>query len=534
MVDNNIDDWEVVQTEGIDDWEPVGGIEQPSRVESAIRGAAQGVSFGLSDELIGGGEALGSVLFGEDKLADLGDNYSKYRDESRAANRLAQEANPGTYLAGELAGGIAVPIPGAAALRTGSTIAKVGKGALAGAGVGALEAAGRTEESLASAEGLKDVAGGALLGGAIGGVVPAIGAAGSKLREKYLNETSVVNDITESLPTTPTQRHKELLNPQLIEKKKDAVREGIRAGVLGKAGPISMKDAVKQTQKELKNTGIQLKNAAESVDEAVADEITVATFYGEKYDWGLKFKEVNDQLMDGLIKKRDSAELSSSEFKAAKGYVKESLRVLETEIAKNPSAILKSIRKIRGGMDRKLRRQDFQPGGTKVGTKRDNVKHIADGMRRLELDYIANISVGPGKARNLLDDYKSALGRYSNLKTLEDELAKVKDVDFLNTQEVLTGILAGGIGGGIGLGGIGLAAAHKFMKYKNTPQGQIIIKSFLSSENVSPMKLKTAASNFAKRFGISTEQMSKLTTPEKRAQFVKALEQQAVSSTTEE
>jgi hypothetical protein len=411
-------------------------------------------------------------------------------------------------------------------------MAKVGKGALAGAGVGALEAAGRTEESLASAEGLKDVAGGALLGGAIGGAIPAIGAAGSKLREKYFNETSVVDDITNALPTTPTQRHKEQLNPQLIEKKKDAVREGLRAGVLDKAGPISMKDAVKQTQKELKKTGIQLGNAVESVDEAVAAEKLVADFHGQDYDWGLKFNEVKDQLMEGLIEKRNSAELSSAEFKAAKGYVGESLRVLETEITKNPSAVLKSIRKIRGGMDSKLKRQDFQPGGTKVGTKRDNVKHIADGLRKLELDYVSNLRVGTKAGESvgekLLADYQGALKKYSNLKTLEDELSKVKDVDFLSTQEVLIGTLAGGIGGGIGLGGVGIAALHKFMKYRKTPQGQIIIKSFLTSGKPAAVK------NFAKRFGISTEQMSKLTTPEKRAQFVKALEQQAVSSTTEE
>lgn len=105
----------------------------PSMTESAIRGAAQGATFGFADEIAGGLEA-----------AFTDKSYEQARDESRANFKRAKDANPKTYLAGEVGGGIGtVMIPGlgaANAVRTLGGAAKVGSLMGAASGLGHSEA----------------------------------------------------------------------------------------------------------------------------------------------------------------------------------------------------------------------------------------------------------------------------------------------------------------------------------------------------------------------------------------------------------
>lgn len=71
-------------------------------LEAFGRGALQGLTFNTSDEIYAGGRAA------------LGDDYDTALKEVRGANALAAEQNPGTTLAGEVAGGV-VPAIGTAA-----------------------------------------------------------------------------------------------------------------------------------------------------------------------------------------------------------------------------------------------------------------------------------------------------------------------------------------------------------------------------------------------------------------------------------
>ncbi len=138
--------------------------------ESALRGAAQGASLGFADELAGGGEALLDKLRGAHEA--LGELYLKHRDESRAKYKAAEEANPGTYMAGQIGGGLATAaIPG---LGAGGLVAqglKMGAlGAVAGAGA---------SEAQDARELVKDAAVSGLVGGAtgvaVGGVARGLG-----------------------------------------------------------------------------------------------------------------------------------------------------------------------------------------------------------------------------------------------------------------------------------------------------------------------------------------------------------------------
>jgi hypothetical protein len=132
-----------------------------SKVTSVLRGAAQGATLGFADEIAG---------IAESALSDK--TYRQARDESRAAYREAQAANPISYGAGQLAGGVATSfVPGAGALnlaRLGTGIgAQVARGALSGAIAGVGEAEGPEGKMMS----LEDMGAAGVRGGALGGVV---------------------------------------------------------------------------------------------------------------------------------------------------------------------------------------------------------------------------------------------------------------------------------------------------------------------------------------------------------------------------
>lgn len=153
--------------------EEIQKVEEPSKLESSLRGAAQGATLGFSDELIGALESgAGSLGLVPDKT------YEQARDEARAANKAAQEAHSGYYTGGELAGGLATAVvPGLGA----STI---GKAALTGGVLGGLSGLGSTEAQTGQ-EMISDVAKGVGLGAAVGGGLGAVGKGLSKAAEAY-------------------------------------------------------------------------------------------------------------------------------------------------------------------------------------------------------------------------------------------------------------------------------------------------------------------------------------------------------------
>lgn len=157
---------------------------KPSQLEAGLRGAAQGASFGLEDELAGVGGALGSKLgmMGVDKVESthpevqakmdalvppeksLGDLYRESRDEERVINRAAEEAHPGTYFTGNVAGAVANPLS-----KVGTSL----KGAL---GLGAAQGLGSSDADLTKGE-FKDAAVDTAIGTGAGAVGFGLGKA---------------------------------------------------------------------------------------------------------------------------------------------------------------------------------------------------------------------------------------------------------------------------------------------------------------------------------------------------------------------
>lgn len=146
---------------------------KPGQLESGLRGAAQGLSLGFADEITG---ALESAF--TDKT------YEQARDESRANYKSAKDANPITYGAGEIGGGVATSfVPGLNIAKGASLAQMAGKAALAGGAMGL----GKSE-----ADNVRDMAidtgKGALIGGATGGAINQLGRVGAPIK-------NVIDDV---------------------------------------------------------------------------------------------------------------------------------------------------------------------------------------------------------------------------------------------------------------------------------------------------------------------------------------------------
>lgn len=131
-------------TDAVETQAPAPGWFEPgSKSEAALRGFSQGATLGFGDEI----QALMRTI-GSDQT------YTQLRDQERGANSAAAEANPGSYIAGNVAGSIPA---GYAGLRSGAGALLAKQGA-----IGAATGAGSSE-----AEDLSGIAGDAAKGAAI-------------------------------------------------------------------------------------------------------------------------------------------------------------------------------------------------------------------------------------------------------------------------------------------------------------------------------------------------------------------------------
>lgn len=152
--------------------------------ESLARGFGQGATAGFSDEiqagLAAGGLKLGGMLgVAPEEFAgrSLSDIYGEAKGDARGKEKAAQEANPGTYLTGDIAGSIAQPIPGGAAKSLEGL-------ALQGTAIGGVNALGRSEATTPGELGGDVAQGGitgAVLNSALGKGAQAIGWGARKL-----------------------------------------------------------------------------------------------------------------------------------------------------------------------------------------------------------------------------------------------------------------------------------------------------------------------------------------------------------------
>lgn len=156
-----------------------------SKLESGLRGAAQGATFGFAPAISGAvnsaPDALQSIM-GDKSLSDLLESYRKNRDASKANFKQAEDANPKTYMAGNVAGALAPALLTGGASEVASIPGlspAVSSGLLTGAKIGGFTGLGQSDADLTKGEipqALGDVAKGAIGGAALGGVSSKLGS----------------------------------------------------------------------------------------------------------------------------------------------------------------------------------------------------------------------------------------------------------------------------------------------------------------------------------------------------------------------
>jgi len=140
-----------------------------SSAESALQGFGQGAGFGYVPELQAGTEwALDRVLpqfMGGGRRTSYMDNLRQWREREKAI----QAEDPLAYGAGAVGGALTIPMPGVALAKGGTALARVGKAALGGAGMGLVMNPGETEDQFKAR--LEQAA----LGGVVSGGMGAVG-----------------------------------------------------------------------------------------------------------------------------------------------------------------------------------------------------------------------------------------------------------------------------------------------------------------------------------------------------------------------
>lgn len=165
-----------------------------SQLESGLRGAAEGATFGFAPAISGAAQALPTALqaaTGGASMQDILNKYNAAREASKGEFEAAQKANPWTYGAGTLAGGLAPALltGGASEVATGAeALSPVMSAATTGLKMGALAGTGEAVSSGKDLGGIAEGAieggaGGAILGGAMGKLGGALQAAPEALEE---------------------------------------------------------------------------------------------------------------------------------------------------------------------------------------------------------------------------------------------------------------------------------------------------------------------------------------------------------------
>lgn len=148
-----------------------------SKLESFLRGGGQGLSLGFGDELTGAVESLFT-----DKT------YDQSRDEARAANRAAREANPWTYTGGDVVGSILPVLASGGEGLMARGAAKLAPTTIKGLmALGAAQGAGYSEANDVPGM-LRDMGVGSVIAGGVGTLAKGAGALAKNLRAPVLED----------------------------------------------------------------------------------------------------------------------------------------------------------------------------------------------------------------------------------------------------------------------------------------------------------------------------------------------------------
>lgn len=302
--DQEIDDWQDVPLDTKSSAVPLPSTEKNnpkySKLDSSLRGAGQGLTFGFSDEIAGAIKGAVPALFTDETL---GEGYRKARDLSRAKDKLAQEQNPKYFDRSEIASSLLSSfLPGVGA------IGKVGQGAKAlalaraGATSGATLGLGKSGADLTKGEFDKvtlDMIPGAAIGGVGGALIPKTVSLGKNILSK-------TDDVLKNAPSEFAKQNfgsvVDFINEYAPQLKPNASKISQSADDLGiKPTPGMLYDSpfIQKTESALQQSPTLLaapfRKARTEVEEGITGAVTGST----KNTTNLSKSELGD-----LVKKR--------------------------------------------------------------------------------------------------------------------------------------------------------------------------------------------------------------------------------------
>jgi len=383
---------------------------QIGKLESAITGFGQGASANFGDEMIAGLST--PVVYGGSRLAEklgfdtrgladksLKETYRAEQLKNQGEVRDAQEANPMSYLAGDVAGSVATAVkaaPTAASkatanfLKSGPLWARMGKGTLVGSGSGAIYGAGAADND--------KIAEGSLEGGKFGlmtgGAMPLLSAG---LRSVTAPTTS---DLAKRAVDLNIPLRVDQIDPSRFKNTFQKVSQEL---------PFSGASAFENKQKQAFNAAL-----AKTIGQN-SDDLGPGTIEKFKEEAGKKFENIlGDSRM--FIEDSDLAMIDRIKDDAANNLGSS----LTSIVNKNVDSVIKDLSEgnISGKKLSSIRSTMLNRATTSQGESKHFIGNIVDA-----LDDIAEKSISPAQNELL----QASRREWRNFKTLEPLLEKSTD-----------------------------------------------------------------------------------------------------------
>lgn len=404
-----------------------------SQLESALRGGAQGASFGFAPAITGALEAIPEALHGK----DLMESYRTKRDETNELYKQAQEANPYSYLAGEVAGGVAPALlaPQASALKLGA-----GMGALSGLG-----------QSVSGGQDLGDTAANVatqgVMGGAIGG---ALGKLSSALAPEALKKSAAKNAV-EAFHPSKSEVAKMMKSPAL-EKGANRLEE-VGANLLKKTpyGETPIVTPFANAEQRAAKLDGMLQAAGKDVGEIINDidkNVKVNNDFFKPSDLVQEIENVRkNYIIEGL-----PGESSQTEYNALSGLMRDIQRF------GNEPVDFKTANKIKKIISDKAYNQQ----GSVIDQDYAALRGFVNNKIDESLDKVAGQLADPAQVQK----YGQAKDLYRTAKQLEKSAAGELASGISNRDLGLTDYISAGVGHAVGgtPGAAALAVGNKLAR----------------------------------------------------------------------
>ena len=411
---------------------------------TALEQGLQGATFGFADELTDRlGAGIASLATGE----KYGDLLKEARGMSKERMAQQMEQNPATSIASNIGGALltggagATTKAGTAAanmLRTGGTAARIGKGALAGAASGGLYGAGTSDEG----KRLEGAGQGAVAGFALGGAIPAVGAA-------VKSATTGTKNIIAGAGARSVEQLDDASNA-LRQASKNSYDQMRQAGAIFK--PQSTSGIVSKIDNTLTSDGI-LNKGLHGKTMSVLDDMRDASKTG---DFGLEKLDQWRQLLGEVVTDgTDKIKGVSSDARKAQLAI----RAIDDAVDKLGANDLtqgsaNAFNALKAGRQEWSKARRFESVA--------NIVKKADGDANYLKRELKKFADDPRKTRGWNPDELNALKEASRLTTGEGILKMLGKFGFdLGNSRIGSGVgaVVGSLGAGATTGGVGAVAA---------------------------------------------------------------------------